>query len=187
MDVVFERVDTDPLQPLEHEVIGSATSPSDVAYVLDPGEVAAADTIDMQATCTPACDERSRATISLDGDDDVTPPVLSGPDVATRVTGVLNNPFDPFIARDEVSVRYGETIDHTEAFVPLGSSELEAMHPAGGTNAFVEIEGGIPRRFCFDADVIDTAGNETVLARELCVELDPSTAPPWGMMPPPPT
>ena len=33
------------------------------------------------------------------------------------------------------------------------------------------------------SDVIDAAGNETILARDLCVDLDPATAPPWGEMP----
>ena len=185
LDVSFERVDTDTPQPLVHEAIGSGTSRSDVIYFVDPGEVSVGDTMEVLATCVPACPERSRATISFDTDDDVTPPVVSEDDVGAVVHGVRDNPFNPLIARYEVSLNFGEIADDSPTFVRFRSSELEAIRPSGGLVAFVDVDGGIQRRFCFDADLMDAAGNETPLARDLCVELDPSTAAAWGELPPP--
>lgn len=184
LDVLFERVDTDAPQPLEHEAIGSGTSRSDVVFIVDPGDVAVGDTMEVQATCAPACPERSRATISFDSEDDVTPPVVFDGDVTVVANGVRDNPFNPFIARYEVSLRFGEIADDSPTFVRFRSDELEAIRPTGGLSAFVDVDGGLQRRFCFDADLMDAAGNETPLARDLCVELDPSTAPGWGEIPP---
>jgi hypothetical protein len=184
LDVLFERVDTSPPEPLRHEIVGRGTSRSDLAFVVDPGDVSVGDTIEVQATCVPACPERSRATISFDRDDDVTPPVVFDGEITAAASGVRDHPFDPFIARYEVSLRFGEIADESPTFVRFRSEELEAIRPTGGLSAFVDVDGGLPRRFCFDADLIDAAGHETPLARELCVELDPSTAAPWGEIPP---
>lgn len=185
LDVSFERVDTDTSQPLVHEAIGRGTSRSDVAYVIDPGEVSVGDTMEVQATCDPACRERGRATISFDAEDDVTPPIVFEGDIEAMAHGVRDNPFNPLIARYEVSLRFGEIADDSPTFVRFRSDELDAIRPSGGLVAFVDVDGGIQRRFCFDADLVDAAGNETPLARDLCVELDPSTAAAWGELPPP--
>lgn len=187
LDLSFERVDTDTPQALAHEAIGSGSSRSDVAYLVEPGEVSVGDTMEVRATCSPACPERSRATITFDRDDDLTPPVLFEGAVDAVVTGVRDNPFSPLIARYEVTLRFGEIADDSPTFVRFRSDELDALRPTGGLAAFVEVDGGIQRRLCFDADLVDAAGNETALARDLCVELDPATAPPWGELPPPET
>lgn len=184
LDVSFERVDSETPQPLVHEAIGGGTSRSDVVYFVDPGDVSVGDTMEVQATCVPACPERSRATITFDRDDDVTPPVLFEGDIDAVVHGVRDNPFSPLIARYEVSLRFGEIADDSPTFVRFRSNELEAIRPTGGLAAFVEVDGGIQRRFCFDADLLDAAGIEMPLARDLCVELDPSTAAGWGELPP---
>lgn len=185
LDVAFERVDGNEPEALAHEAIGSGTSRSDIIYFVEPGDVSAGDTMEVLATCEPACPERNRATITFDADDDVTPPEVSEAEVDAVVHGVRDNPFSPLIARYEVALRFGEITDASPTFVRFRSDELEALRPTGGLAAFVEIDGGIQRRFCFDADLVDAAGNETPLARELCVELDPSTAAGWGELPPP--
>lgn len=184
LDVTFERVDTDTPQPLVHDAVGSGSSRSDVVFIVDPGDVSVGDTIEVQATCTPACPERSRATISFDRGDDVEAPVVFDGEVTAVAIGVRDNPFDPFIARYEVSLRFGEIADDSPTFVHFRSEELEAIRPTGGLGAFLDVDGGLQRRFCFDADLMDAAGNETPLARQLCVELDASTAPAWGELPP---
>ncbi len=184
LDVSFERVDSETPEPLAHEAIGSGTSRSDVVYFVDPGDVSVGDTMEVQATCVPTCPERSRATITFDINDDVTPPEVFEGDIEAVVHGVRDNPFHPLIARYEVSLRFGEIADDSPTFVRFRSNELEAVRPTGGLIAFVEVDGGIQRRFCFDADLMDAAGNETPLARDLCVELDPNTAAAWGELPP---
>jgi hypothetical protein len=187
LDVSFERVDTGTPQPLTHEAIGSGTSRSEVIYFVDPGDVSVGDIIEVQATCNPACPERSRATITFDTEDDVTPPELLEGDIEAVVHGVRDNPFSPLIARYEVSLTFGQISDQSPTFVRFRSDELEAVRPTGGLVAFVAVDGGIQRRLCFDADLMDAAGNETPMARDLCVELDPSTAEPWGALPLPET
>lgn len=187
LDVSFERVDADTPLPLAHEAIGGGTSRSDVVYVVDPGDVLVGDTMELLATCSPACPERSRATITFDADEDVTPPVVFEGAVDALVNGVRDNPFSPLIARYEVTLRFGEIADDSPTFVRFRSNELDAIRPTGGLAAFVEVDGGIQRRFCFDADLMDAAGNETPVARDLCVDLDPSAAPPWGAIPQPET
>jgi hypothetical protein len=183
LEVSFERVDTATPQPLEHDAVGSGTSRSDVVYIVDPGDVAVGDAIEVLATCVPDCPERNRATITFDREADLDAPVVQDGEVTARVGGVRDHPFNPMISRYEVDLRFGEVVDDSPTFVRFRSDELEAIRPTGGLSAFVEVDGGIQRRFCFDADLIDAAGNETILARDLCVDLDPATAPPWGEMP----
>jgi hypothetical protein len=188
LDVSFVRLDGGRDLELTHTEVGKGSFLEDVAYIVDPGDVSAGQSIQVEARCD-TCDFRDDVTM---GDSqDLEPPEPSSGRLLLRATGYRRDRWDLAVAGYAIDVVGDEVREAGVVLLRFRSGESEVLKVNNGTSsegaigANVIVDGSAPRRFCIDASVMDLAGNESDVARDICTELDPSTAPPWGAEPPP--
>ena len=167
ISVSFVRPDRQ--QTLFHTTIGSGSMIEDVAFVIELGGAALGETIPVQANCAIECFDFGDASFVFP--EDTAPPVLDSGAVALSVRAHRSPPFSPLVSAYEISVATSTIVDDNEVFFHIQSDEFEVLRQSNGSGTSFQVEGRLQRMVCMTISLMDSAGNEAVIAEDECVQL----------------
>lgn len=185
-DLAFVRIDRGAEEPLAHTVVGDGFE--NFGYVVEPGDVEPGETITISAECE-TCSTIREITFGLDAD--LTAPGLPAQAPTATAAAIRRAPLDPLITSYEVNIRAPAPAEQTTLLLRLEGEGVDVLRvnnsfePGSDLDVSFQVDGGLQRRLCARATLMDLAGNTTELPEEVCTDLDASTSP-YGQCAQPP-